>query len=129
MIVACPSCSTRYRTDTDADGMMASCSRCDASFRMRAARRSYVVLGQGGSIAAPVMAGAGVAAAEAHDPAESAGPWLDFVLALVPSSAGAGIAYYLAGQHQVDPVTWTALGGAAGLLLGWGCLLWIRRAD
>lgn len=53
----------------------------------------------------------------------------DLGIALAPSAIGAVLAYYLAGQQNQDPVTWAALGGAMGLLLGWACLLWIRRND
>jgi len=51
------------------------------------------------------------------------------LVALVPCGVGAAIAYHLAGLEGQDPVTWAALGGAVGLLLGWACLLWITRGD
>ncbi len=147
MIVACPGCSTRYRhaTAPPAGGAAAHCAKCDATFPLEPARRNYVVLPAGAGLSMPIgmddptladrvgLPGAGAAvmaeAARATTPTTVQGPWLDLVLAIVPSAAGAAVAYHLAGQNQVDPITWTALGGAAGLLLGWGCLLWIRRAD
>jgi hypothetical protein len=54
---------------------------------------------------------------------------LEFLIAVVPPSTGASLAYYFAGREQLDPVAWSALGGAVGFLLGWGSLLWIRRKD
>jgi len=54
---------------------------------------------------------------------------LEFLIAVLPPSTGASLAYYFAGRTQLDPVAWSALGGAVGFLLGWGCLLWIRRKD
>ena len=51
----------------------------------------------------------------------------ELAVAVVPSIVGAGLAWFVAGETGADPVTWTALGAAAGFLLGWGCLLWIRR--
>ncbi len=60
---------------------------------------------------------------------EGPGPFAEFLVAVVPTGACAGFAYYFAAQQQLDPISLTALGGAAGLLLGWGCLLWIRRKN
>jgi len=57
------------------------------------------------------------------------GALAESLVALVPCGVGAAIAYYLAGLQGQDPVTWAALGGAVGLLLGWACLLWITRGD
>ncbi len=54
---------------------------------------------------------------------------IEFLIALVPPCVGASLAYHLAQRGQLDPVAWSALGGAFGFLLGWGCLLWIRRND
>jgi hypothetical protein len=54
---------------------------------------------------------------------------LEFLIAVVPPSTGASLAYYFAGREQLDPVAWSALGGAVGFLFGWGSLLWIRRKD
>jgi hypothetical protein len=53
----------------------------------------------------------------------------ELAVAVVPSLVGAGLAWFVSGETSADPVTWTALGAAAGFLLGWGCLLWIRRED
>ncbi len=60
-------------------------------------------------------------------PAPPRSALLEFLVAVVPPSVGASVAYYLAQRDGLDPVAWSALGGAAGFLLGWGCLLWIRR--
>ena len=60
-------------------------------------------------------------------PARSA--LLEFLVAVLPPVAGASLAYHFAGREQWDPVAWAALGGAAGFLLGGGCLLWMRRND
>lgn len=53
----------------------------------------------------------------------------EIAVLLVPAALGAGLAYYLAGVQQADPVTWSALGAAAGFVIGWGGLLWMRRKD
>ena len=62
-------------------------------------------------------------------PAAPRSALLEFLIAVVPPSTGASLAYYFAGREQLDPVAWSALGGAVGFLLGWGSLLWIRRKD
>ncbi len=168
MIVACPSCHTRYRHGAScADGHpTAQCSRCDEQFPLTEVRRTYVLLPGGAvtprvkigmddpSLAEKIAAGASGQAAEstlppsvervaaqsefeaisAEDPTtsvvtEAPGPIAEFLVAVVPTGACAGIAYYFAAQQQLDPISLTALGGAAGLLLGWGCLLWIRRKN
>lgn len=54
---------------------------------------------------------------------------LESLVALFPCGVGAGVAYHFAGPLGQDPITWAALGGATGLLLGWACLLWITRGD
>ena len=54
---------------------------------------------------------------------------VEFLVAVVPASGGAAMAYHLAERQSQDPITWAALGGAIGLLLGWACLLWIGRDD
>ena len=54
---------------------------------------------------------------------------LEGMVALLPCGLGAGLAYHLAGPRGQDPITWAALGGAVGLLMGWACLLWITRGD
>jgi len=51
------------------------------------------------------------------------------LVALVPCGVGAAMAYHFAGLMDKDPITWAALGGAVGLLMGWACLLWITRED
>ena len=66
---------------------------------------------------------------DTETPAPARSALLEFLIAVIPPSAGASLAYYLASRDQLDPVAWSALGGAAGFLLGWGCLLWIRRKD
>lgn len=53
----------------------------------------------------------------------------ELAVAVVPSAVGAGLTWFVASETGSDPVTWTALGAAAGFLIGWGCLLWIRRED
>jgi hypothetical protein len=72
---------------------------------------------------------AGYESSEPGTPAPARSALLEFLIAVIPPSAGASLAYYLASRDQLDPVAWSALGGAAGFLLGWGCLLWIRRKD
>jgi hypothetical protein len=66
-------------------------------------------------------------------PAEKAPPRREtlpeILVALFPCGLGAAMAYHLAGPRGQDPITWAALGGAIGLLLGWACLLWITRGD
>jgi hypothetical protein len=57
------------------------------------------------------------------------GALLEGLVALVPCGIGAGLAYHFAGPMGQDPITWAALGGAIGLLLGWACLLWITHGD
>lgn len=161
MIVACPSCSTRYRHESAGapPSVLAECSRCEEQFPVRQARRSYVLLPPGSSAArvavgaearpadpvarprpaaaSPIPAGAGVSdvvkpqtvAEECEMPqaAPAHSALLEFMVAVIPPSVGASVAYYFALRDQLDPVAWSALGGAAGFLLGWGCLLWIRR--
>ena len=51
------------------------------------------------------------------------------LVALIPSGLGAALAYHFSVPLGQDPITWAALGGAVGLLLGWACLLWITRGD
>jgi hypothetical protein len=53
---------------------------------------------------------------------------LEFAAAVVPPAVGAGLAYAFAAKDQLDPVAWSALGGAVGFLLGWVGLLWLRRS-
>jgi hypothetical protein len=53
----------------------------------------------------------------------------EILVALAPACAGSGLAYYLAGGAAGSPWVPLALGGAVGLLVGWGCLRWMRRAD
>jgi hypothetical protein len=77
--------------------------------------------------AGDVLAGYGLPEPETPAPRRSA--LFEFLIAVIPPSAGASLAYHLASRDQLDPVAWSALGGAAGFLLGWGCLLWIRRKD
>jgi hypothetical protein len=61
--------------------------------------------------------------------ARRGGSLVESVVALFPCGIGAGMAYHFAGPWDQDPITWAALGGAIGLLLGWACLLWITRGD
>jgi hypothetical protein len=49
------------------------------------------------------------------------------VFAVLLSVIGSSAGYYLAGQWTADSLTWSVVGGAAGLLLGGGLLLWTRR--
>ena len=46
---------------------------------------------------------------------------------VLPSALGFVAGFHLAGQWAGDVLTWSTVGGAAGLLLGGGCLLWNRR--
>jgi hypothetical protein len=48
---------------------------------------------------------------------------------VVPAVAGGALALSVAAQQNGDLLTWTALGGAAGLLVGWACLRWMRHED
>jgi len=138
MIVSCPSCHTRYRHDPGPviKAATAECSHCEETFPLAEPRRTYVLM--------PPATADGVATmpcpVEGHDGAihtdvESRGSWkegwrweaLELGIALTPSALGGIVAYYLAGQQNQDPVTWSALGGAGGLLLGWVGLLWMQR--
>jgi hypothetical protein len=85
---------------------------------------------------APAEAAPAEAASAESEPAAAAarakprhGALLESLVALVPCSVGGGLAYHFAGLLGQDPITWAALGGAIGLLLGWACLLWITRGD
>jgi hypothetical protein len=50
--------------------------------------------------------------------------------ALAPAGLAAIVAYALSrAQEGADPLVWAALGAALGLLVGWGCVHWIRRRD
>jgi hypothetical protein len=54
--------------------------------------------------------------------------WLELMAAGVPGLACGGLACYLALREHGDILTWTALGAAVGLLLGWSCFRWMRRS-
>jgi hypothetical protein len=174
MIIACPSCHTRYRhgfgSGTAVVAVVAECSRCDEQFELPTARRTYILRGvDGGAAPASVEVPLAVASSpapsrnmpESEDPvadglyaqppepgiegadasvAEPASEELqsattarssivELLISILPSVAGAGLAYDLASRRNEDPITWAALGGAVGLLLGWACLLWISRKD
>ena len=53
--------------------------------------------------------------------------WVESLVPLVPCALGGVLTYHLAGPWGQDPVTWSALGAAMGLLVGWACLIWITR--
>lgn len=150
MVVLCPACRTRYRyhAGDDALARMAQCSRCEQTFPLEPARRSYVLrsAAEPGELAWAGAADGGrpsLALEGGIDPAMEAtgergaesrtGPSPNVVvesaIALLPAAVGAYIAYDLAGRQDQDPLTWAALGAAVGLLLGWTCLLWIARKD
>ena len=46
---------------------------------------------------------------------------------VLPSALGSVAGFHLAGQWASDLMTWSIMGGSAGLVLGGGCLLWNRR--
>jgi hypothetical protein len=46
---------------------------------------------------------------------------------VLPSALGTVAGFHLAGQWASDLMTWSIMGGSAGLVLGGGCLLWNRR--
>ena len=46
---------------------------------------------------------------------------------VLPSALGSVAGFHLAGQWASDLMTWSIVGGTAGLVLGGGCLLWNRR--
>jgi len=46
---------------------------------------------------------------------------------VLPSALGCVAGFHLAGQWASDAMTWSIVGGAAGLVLGGGYLLWDRR--
>jgi len=95
---------------------MAECSQCEETFPLASPKRTYVLVPPG-----PVTATATTPAQEwwRSEPFEIA-------LALAPSALGGVLGYYLAGQQIQDPVTWSAMGGAGGLLVGWLGLLWMQ---
>jgi hypothetical protein len=51
------------------------------------------------------------------------------LVTVLPAIYGAGLAYYLAGEYGRGHSTWPIIGAAIGLLVGWGCLEWVRRKD
>jgi hypothetical protein len=59
--------------------------------------------------------------------AQPRGLAVGLAVVFVPAAIGAGLAYTLAGAPGPDARSWSALGAAVGLLVGWGCLRWIRR--
>jgi hypothetical protein len=61
------------------------------------------------------------------DRSSPAGSRWNLVLPLGLGAAGAFVAYHGVGDSSADALTWAAVGAAAGLVLGWGCLPWIRR--
>lgn len=153
MIVLCPSCSTHFRHEPalHSAATFGECSRCDERFPISAPRRSYVLLPRRAAAGRAPVAGyddpplapraartrpepapvpAKVAAARPGPaPGLPQSSFAEFLVAVVPPSLGASVAYYVAVRDQLDPVAWAALGGAAGFVLGWGCLLWMRRKD
>jgi hypothetical protein len=54
---------------------------------------------------------------------------VEALVAVAPACAGAGLAYYLAGGAAGTPWVSLILGGALGLVVGWGCLRWMRREN
>lgn len=46
---------------------------------------------------------------------------------VLPSALGCVAGFHLAGQWASDAMTWSIVGGAAGLVLGGGCLIWNQR--
>jgi hypothetical protein len=46
---------------------------------------------------------------------------------VLPSALGTVAGFHLAGQWASDSMTWSIVGGAAGFVLGGGCLLWNRQ--
>jgi hypothetical protein len=50
----------------------------------------------------------------------------ELTLAFGPAVIGASLAYARAAEQGADAASWGALGGAVGMLVGWGCLLWVR---
>ena len=139
MIVSCPSCSMRYRyVAPGADApQIGRCSRCDTEFPLTAAKRSYVLIPAAAYVAArsstataavPALAvpggGTAIHVSESSEEAarrqrESQASWI----ALLLGSVGALGGYYGALEYSADAITWTAVGGAAGLFFG---ALWIR---
>lgn len=69
------------------------------------------------------------AIASAAEPVVAAGPRFRAVLlpTVAPLAVGMGLAYALASWGQNDPMDWTILGGALGLLVGLLCQRWARR--
>jgi len=159
MIVACPSCQRRYRHDfvVAAAPPTARCSACDERFPLDRPKRSYRLvlpvrqspsgdlmppppiaappLEQQVSAEIPVGIEMPTASPVAIDTLVEPGPasplraFGESLVALVPSGLGATLAYHFSGPLGQDPITWAALGGAVGLLLGWACLLWITHGD
>ena len=153
MTILCPSCHTRYRFphghshDSDSRGQ---CSHCDEQFPLEQAPRTYVMLPPRNmpigmddpSLAAKVGVPAGspqpsdvtLPAPPSPGPATSAGEqpdaprkvWPGVLAMVLTTAAGARLAYHFG---QGAPVAWSALGGALGVLVGWGCILWIQRKD
>jgi len=63
------------------------------------------------------------------DTAADRSSMFEVLTAVVPAIGGAALAIHLAGQQNGDPLAWAALGGAVGMMVGWACLLFIRRGD
>jgi hypothetical protein len=113
---------------------MAECSQCEDTFPLASPKRTYVLSPSGpvtATATTPVQAPAGGVDPDVASTGQAQEWWrsdpFEIALALAPSALGGVRGYYLAGQQNQDPVTWSAMGGAGGLLVGWLGLLWMQR--
>ena len=123
MIVKCPACDTRYkhRPELSPAALKAVCGHCDERFPLAPSPRQYRLVPGGEGQAAHAD---GVVMAPALQDSRSRS-MLEPLLALFLAAAGAGSGYYLSLMQHTDPVTWTAGGCSAGLLLGWVVIRWM----
>ncbi|MCP3977943.1 MAG: DUF4366 domain-containing protein [bacterium] len=75
---------------------------------------------------APVADQAAEPATAESTPAKSR-RFTDILVLAIHAGAGGGLAYYAAPQAGGDPVTWSVVGGVAGLAMGMAWIRWVAR--
>ena len=55
-------------------------------------------------------------------------PVRETLLTILLAGLGMLTAYYLSLEQGLEPTTWMAAGGGAGLLFSWTCIRWMRRS-
>lgn len=55
-------------------------------------------------------------------------PLRETLLTILLASLGVMTAYYISQEQGLEPTTWMAVGGGAGLFFSWICIRWMRRS-